>query len=90
MKVRRAALGINQEELAFLSGVNRTFVGRLEIGTSSPSLTTLFRIAEGLNMGPADLIEAVATRFAKELRAEHRRELGQGAKVAALTRPRRS
>ncbi|CAN7393906.1 MULTISPECIES: helix-turn-helix domain-containing protein [unclassified Variovorax] len=81
LKVRRASLGINQDELAYESGVNRSFVAKLEVGTSSPSLTTLFRIAEGLHAQPADLIQSVSKRYQKELRAARRSAWERGAKT---------
>ena len=66
LKARRAVLGINQEALAFASGVNRSFVARLETGSSSPSLTSLFRLAAGLETDPAELVSAIAKRYRKE------------------------
>ena len=66
LKARRAALGINQEGLAFAAGVNRSFVARLETGSSSPSLTSLFRLAAGLETDPAELVGSIAKRYRKE------------------------
>lgn len=68
LKARRAALGINQEELAFAAGINRSFVARLETGSSAPSLTSLFRLAAGLETDPADLVGSIARRYRKEHR----------------------
>lgn len=48
LRARRNALGISQEELAFRSGVHRTFVSELERGVKNPSLTTIARLALAL------------------------------------------
>jgi transcriptional regulator with XRE-family HTH domain len=80
LKLRRASLGINQDEFAYEAGVNRSFVAKLEVGTSSPSLTTLFRIAEGLRVEPAELIQSVSRRYQKELRAARRSAWARDAK----------
>lgn len=69
LKARRTTLGLSQEGLAFSSGVNRTFVARLEVATTSPSLTSLVRLAQGLQAEPGELIQAVMKRYRKELRA---------------------
>ena len=68
LRARRTALGINQEGLAFASGINRSFVARLETGSSSPSLTSLFRLAVGLETDPAELVSSIAKRYRKEHR----------------------
>jgi transcriptional regulator with XRE-family HTH domain len=67
LKARRAALGMNQEGLAFEAGLNRTFIAKLEIATSSPSLTSLIRLAGGLQVEPAELVQSVMNRYKKEL-----------------------
>lgn len=42
---KRKQLGISQEELAYRCGVHRTYIGAIERGEKSPTLTT---IDEGL------------------------------------------
>lgn len=69
IKARRSASGVSQEGLAFASGVNRTFIAKLELGQTSPSLTTIFRVAEGLEVQPDELIQSTMKRYKKELRA---------------------
>ena len=56
LKARRSALGISQEELARRSGVNRSFVARIEIAQNQPTLSVLFRLSHGLNVAPEELI----------------------------------
>jgi transcriptional regulator with XRE-family HTH domain len=70
LKARRTKLGLNQEALAFAAGLNRTFVGKLEIGATSPSLTTLIRLSFAVNVEPAELMQSLMRRYRKELRNE--------------------
>ncbi|MDM0077446.1 helix-turn-helix transcriptional regulator [Variovorax sp. J2P1-59] len=69
LKARRAALNISQEALAYASEVNRTFVAKLELATTSPSLSSLFRLANGLQVAPWELVLSVQERYEKELGA---------------------
>uniref|UniRef100_UPI00403A4ED0 helix-turn-helix domain-containing protein n=1 Tax=Variovorax sp. BK018 TaxID=3450241 RepID=UPI00403A4ED0 len=69
LKARRAVRGFNQEELGFASGLNRTFIAKLETGTSSPSLTSLVLLCNGLEADPAELMQSLMKRYKKELRA---------------------
>lgn len=68
IKLRRATLGISQEELAFRAAVHRSFMTKVELAESQPSLTTLFRLAAGLEIEPEDLVAAISKRYRKELR----------------------
>ena len=68
LKARRTALGISQEELAGRSGVNRTFVGKIETAKSQPSLTMLFRLGHGLNCEVPELLASVVQRSKIEQR----------------------
>ncbi|MGJ7491439.1 helix-turn-helix domain-containing protein [Variovorax sp. ZT4R33] len=70
LKARRAALGMSQDELAFSAGINRTFVAKLELATTSPSLSSLFRLSNGLNAEPWELILAVQQRYEVEVRTK--------------------
>lgn len=67
LKARRAALDISQEALAYASNVNRTFVAKLELATTSPSLTSIFRLANGLQIEPWELVLSLQARYEKEL-----------------------
>lgn len=66
LKLRRAALSINQEELAFRAGVHRSFIARVEVAETQPSLSVLFDLAKALKCSAADLVEGVDQRVAKE------------------------
>ena len=52
----RQALGISQEELAFRSGLHRTYVGSVERGERNLSLENIFVFAKSLGCAPSDLI----------------------------------
>lgn len=67
LKAQRLAVGLSQEALAFEAGLNRTFIAKLEVATTSPSLTSLVRLAQGLQMDPVELIKSLMKRYKKEL-----------------------
>jgi transcriptional regulator with XRE-family HTH domain len=54
---RRESLGLSQEELAQRSGLHRTYVSDIERGARNPSLKTICRLAEGLGLTTAQLIQ---------------------------------
>ena len=56
-KVRelRLARGLSQEELAFKSGVHRTYLGGIERGERNPSLKNIAAIAEALGVSLSEL-----------------------------------
>lgn len=55
----RAAL--SQEDLAAAAELDRTYISMLERGTRQPTLETLFRIADALNVSASTLIAKTAT-----------------------------
>lgn len=72
VKARRELQEINsQEALAFAANLNRTFVAKLELGQTSPSLTSLFRLAEGLRIEPWELVLSIQERYERERLLEH-------------------
>lgn len=72
LKARRSAISISQEELAHRSEVNRTFIGRLELASTQPSLSVLLKIATALQTELPDLIAATLARYRKEIRLDRR------------------
>jgi transcriptional regulator with XRE-family HTH domain len=60
--------GFNQEELGFASGLNRTFIAKLETATTSPSLSSLILLCNGLEVDPSELMSSLMKRYKKELR----------------------
>ena len=59
LREARASRGMSQEQLAFACGRHRTFISLLERGHNSPTLRTLFTIADALEMPASDLIVGV-------------------------------
>ncbi len=55
-KVRRAR-GMSQDNLADRMGVRGTAIGRLEHGDREPRLTTVLRLARGLDVTPGELVD---------------------------------
>lgn len=51
----RKKLHLSQEELADRCGVHRTYIGSIERGEKSPTLTTIEKIAKGLNVSISEL-----------------------------------
>ena len=47
---RRRTLGLSQEELAWRCGLNRSYITDIERGARNPSLKTIARLAEALQM----------------------------------------
>ncbi|RJP70703.1 MAG: XRE family transcriptional regulator [Comamonadaceae bacterium] len=67
IKSRRASIKISQEELAHRAGVHRSFVARLELAETQPSLAVLFRLANGLEVDVVELVQALTLRYRKEV-----------------------
>lgn len=56
VRKHRHKLGISQEELAFRSGLHRTYVGSVERGERNLSLENIFVFAKALFCDASDLI----------------------------------
>ncbi|NUQ76791.1 MAG: helix-turn-helix transcriptional regulator [Polyangiaceae bacterium] len=59
VKRRRDAIGMTLEILAQRSGLTPNYIGNIENGQRDPSLTTLFRLAEGLGVPAGELIGGI-------------------------------
>ena len=59
----RRERGLSQEELGFRSGYHRTYISLLERGLKSPSLRTIFQLAEALEVNPSQMILSVQDLF---------------------------
>lgn len=56
----RKARGLSQEELAHRAGIDRTFVSGCERLVRNPTLTTVEKIASGLEVDPLELFKVTA------------------------------
>lgn len=65
VKALRGLIGISQEELAFRAGVHRTFIAKLEVASTHPSLSITFQLAEALAVSPEDFVRAIRLRIAR-------------------------
>jgi transcriptional regulator with XRE-family HTH domain len=54
----RLRAGLSQERLAELAALDRTYISGLESGRRNPALTTLQRLAAGLDVDLSELIKA--------------------------------
>ena len=52
----RLEAGLTQEPLGLEAGVRRTFVSLLELGEQQPTLTTIVKLADALNIKPSELV----------------------------------
>jgi transcriptional regulator with XRE-family HTH domain len=43
--------------------MHRTFISQMERGLKAPSLTTVFKLAEALDVSPTVMVEGVRTRL---------------------------
>ena len=73
IKSLRTGLGVSQEELAHRAGLNRTFVGKLEVAQTQPSLTVLFQLAHALEVDAVELVANITKRTKKERNSLGRR-----------------
>lgn len=51
----RRRLGFSQEKFAELCDMHRTYIGAIERGEKTPTITTLEKIAKGLNIEIVEL-----------------------------------
>jgi len=57
LKQLRAESGLTQEDLAIQSDLDRTYISLLERGLRQPTISTLFKIAEVLEVTPSSIIK---------------------------------
>lgn len=57
IREQRSALGISQEELASRAGLHRTYVSEVERGERNPSITSIEKLAQALEVSFTSLFE---------------------------------
>jgi transcriptional regulator with XRE-family HTH domain len=60
VRTRRHELDLSQEALADRAGLHWTFVGQVERGQRNLSLHNLLKLAEALEIDPAELVAGLA------------------------------
>ncbi len=63
MELRRKA-DLTQEDLAYMCGLDRSFMSKLERGVTSVSLLTLLRLSEGLNVKSSKILQMMEKKLA--------------------------
>ncbi len=51
--------GLTQEQLGWAAGIHQTAVARIESGERRPTLNTIFKLAAGLEVPPAELFAGI-------------------------------
>lgn len=72
--IRRArrALNISQEELAFRSGLHRTYLSDIERGARNPSFASLLAIARGLGSTVSEITRDIGSPLSSPAQAGSR------------------
>lgn len=62
IKAERSAQGISQEELAHRAGLHRTYVSEIERGSRNPSIASIEKLAQALELSVLSLLERAGHR----------------------------
>ena len=62
----RLRKGMSQEVLSGLAGLDRTHYSKIERGLRSPTLDTLFKIAQALDIPPSDIVRQIEQQIAEQ------------------------
>ena len=60
---QREQKNLSQTQLAQLSGINQAHISRIESGKSKPTMPTVFRICQALDIDPLVLADILAQEF---------------------------
>ncbi len=59
LKRLRSTNGLGQEELAFQTGLHRTYISQMERGLKSPSLSTIYKLSSVLGISMEQMMALV-------------------------------
>ncbi len=62
----RKEKSVSQERLALEAGLDRSYISKLETGVYQPSMSTLFSIAEVLDVEPSEIVKQVHEIYSKK------------------------
>jgi transcriptional regulator with XRE-family HTH domain len=62
VKAARERLKLSQEELAYRTGIDRTYVSGIERAVRNPSLKLIVKLADGLKVTPSELLASTKGR----------------------------
>jgi transcriptional regulator with XRE-family HTH domain len=63
LKELRNEVGISQENLAYESELDRSFISMLERGLRIPTISTIFQISNALKKTPSEIIKIIEERY---------------------------
>ena len=63
LKELRDEVGISQENLAYESELDRSFISMLERGLRKPTISTLFQKSKPIKKTPSDIIQIIEGRY---------------------------
>jgi transcriptional regulator with XRE-family HTH domain len=66
LKTIRTKKGISQQELAFMTDLDRTYISMLERNLRQPGLETVIRIANALGYKASEFIKLIETKVVKK------------------------
>jgi transcriptional regulator with XRE-family HTH domain len=66
LKSIRIKKKISQEELAFQSDLDRTYISMLERGIHQPTLETIFKLSFALKISPSSLMKLVENEYTND------------------------
>ncbi|MFF0488539.1 helix-turn-helix domain-containing protein [Nocardia sp. NPDC004068] len=70
LRALRKKRGLSTRELASLAGISQPFLSQLERGISAPSMITVYRLAEALDVLPGALLPPVTDDVVTVVRAD--------------------
>ncbi len=66
LRKHRLAAGMSQEQLGLESGVQRNFISLIETGQNQPTITTIFKLAQALDLKATKLVAEAEKLIAQE------------------------
>lgn len=66
LRSARIKKSISQEELAFESDLDRTYISMLERGIHQPTLETIFKLSFALKVAPSSLVKLVEIEYTND------------------------
>jgi transcriptional regulator with XRE-family HTH domain len=63
IKSRRMELGLTQEDLAGRCDLDRPYISLIEVARKQPTLSVLWRLADGLELDASELMQRLKRRY---------------------------
>ena len=83
----RGERGISQERLALEAGVDRTMLSKIERRISNPSIETLLKLANRLNVDPVSLVSPLTDFYPQERASARHTGDAPGGSVMVIHEP---